>query len=145
MYVCMYVCMYMSEYRNLLFSRKKRQENKIEWRIPKLVKSWLTKDENYVCMYVCMNVWMYVCISIVYIRLQGEWSGNMYVWWIRVCVNGVVDECVHVCMYVFMCIYMMGGIKEFSYFPPLLLPAAPSSSSPSSSSSSSSAIFSSAY
>ena len=92
-----------------------------------------------------MNV-MYASVSCIYVCKANDREICMYGEYECVCANGVVDECVHVCMYVFMCIYMMGGIKEISYFPPLLLPAAPSSSSPSSSSpSSSSTIFSSAY
>ncbi len=50
---------------------------------------------------------MYASVSCIYVCKANDREVCMYVWWIRVCVcvNSVVDECVHVCMYICVSIW----------------------------------------
>ena len=64
----------------------------------------------YVCMYVCMLcMCMYASVSCIYVCKANDREICMYGEYECVCVNGVVDECVHVGMYVCMYVFLYDG------------------------------------
>ena len=60
-----------------------------------------------VCMYLCMDGWMYVCMDVciyvcIYVLMDGCMYECTYIY-IYVCVCVCVCVCVYLCIYVFMC------------------------------------------